>query len=71
MPDYRLYELQADGERTGTPKTFFATSDEVAVRHAQGQACPEGCELWERDRFVAAVGPKREVPYHPDSGASA
>jgi hypothetical protein len=71
MPEYRLYELQADGEATGAPYSFFATSDEVAISHSQGQRCPEGCELWEGERLVAKVGPKRERPSHPGEGAPA
>lgn len=71
MPDYRLLELNADGEARGEPYRFFATSDEVAIRHAQGQACAEGCELWEGERLVAAVSPKRGGDSPRGAGAPA
>ena len=58
MPDYRVYDHDANGEAVTPPEVFFATSDEAAINFAAGRTAPHGCELWCRDRFVAALAPE-------------
>ena len=55
MPDYRVYQLTADGEPVLPPAEVFATSDEAAINFAARNTGVDGCEIWQRDRFVAAI----------------
>jgi len=64
VPQYKLYRLKLSGEVELPPEEFFATSEDAALRHAARQDCPQGCELWSGERFIAVVthAPEREGP---------
>jgi hypothetical protein len=50
-----LYERSLNGRSGSPPEEFFATSDETAINYAASKRLRHGCELWERDRFVALL----------------
>ena len=47
--------------KPGGAKLLEAKNDEEAVRLAQEMKVPVDCEVWDRDRFVAAI------PAHEDT----
>ena len=60
MPAYLLY-CMSGLEKPGGAELLEAKNDEEAVRLAHEMKVPVDCEVWDRDRFVAAI------PAHEDT----
>jgi len=54
MSDYRLYCLD-EANRITRADVIHAECDEQAIRAARAMKQPADCELWLRDRLVAAI----------------
>ena len=54
MPEYRLYCMGGDGSFTKS-REIVTDSDEAAIAFARQLKIPTKCELWERERLVAAL----------------
>ncbi len=62
MPRYHFHRLpEAGGDTHPVERAHF--SDAAAMRHAIGPDFPDGCDLWQGERYVgrfhaAAAGPR-------------
>ena len=55
---YRLYWLDGAG-KIATAEWLQADDDACATRQVQERAAPGVCEIWERNRLVGRVEPRR------------
>jgi len=60
MVAYRLYCMDGLG-KVGHVDALDAENDDEAVRLAYAMMLPVECEIWDGDRFVAALGAYREA----------
>lgn len=62
MPQYRFYDLNADRAENEQMKLF---DDHVAIRRAISERYPQGCEIWEGERFVGRFHRASDAPLAP------
>ena len=59
LPSYRLYRLDGAGKIVSA-EWVEAADDDAAAEHARDRELPVTCEMWQRDRLVARIEPRRE-----------
>jgi hypothetical protein len=57
LPSYRLYRLDGAG-KIATAEWIDATDDDHAASQARDRVATGTCELWDRNRLVARIGPE-------------
>ena len=65
MPAYRLYFLDGTG-KVASAEWLEAADDQAAIAIARDKCTSRRCELWQRQRLVARLGPDNEI----ESGAA-
>ena len=58
LQSYRYYRLDGVGH-LHSAEWIEAESDEAAVEMVKGMCAEALCEIWQRDRLVARLSPKR------------
>lgn len=58
MASYRLYRLDGAG-RISSAEWLEATDDEDATRKARKHSLDGTCEVWERNRLIARIEPRK------------
>ena len=58
LPSYRLYRLDGAGKIISA-EWVEAADDEAAERHGRERNLPGTCEIWDRNRLVARIEPRR------------
>ena len=61
MPDYRLYCIDGADHIVGAPEHFAAADDKEALVLARAMKTAR-CEVWQGNRFVAAIPKRDEKP---------
>jgi hypothetical protein len=54
MPAYQFYRL-AHGGVHSEPASMILFDDRAAVRRALGEEFPDGCDVWQGQRFVGRL----------------
>jgi hypothetical protein len=57
MPAYRAFLLDQSGHITQPPQVLDCTDDDAAVKEAQKLVNGCNVEVWDRERFIAFIGP--------------
>lgn len=58
MPSYRLYRLDGAGKIVSA-EWVEAADDDAAAQEARERDLPVTCEIWERNRLVVRIKPRR------------
>jgi len=58
LPSYRLYRLDGAGKIVGA-EWVEAADDAAAEQDARNRGLPVACEMWDRNRLVARIEPRR------------
>ncbi len=59
MPAYRFYYINSDGHIAGPPPVVVFADDRAAIKAAEALLDDKAIEVWDRDRVVIRLEPKR------------
>ena len=62
MKEYRIYELHDGKHVSRPPRILEALDDDVVIEKAKQLLDGIVLEVWERDRIVVRLEPKKDLP---------